>query len=184
MKIRNDEQWRHIDGFDDKYMVSSYGRIKSLSRKKHLPNGGTCMSKEKILSPGEIKKNGYLIVYLRKDGKPHRFYVHRIVAEAFIGKSNQDVNHIDGNKQNNNIKNLEYCSRSENMLHSFRVLGQNCRKVDQFSKGGEFIKRWNNAYEVYDVIGVNRGNINSCINGKRKTAGGFIWKGVSNVVTE
>lgn len=64
--------------------------------------------------------NGYLSVSLRKDGKQKRFYVHRLVAEAFIENpmNLREVNHIDENKSNNNVSNLEWCSHSYNMLYA------------------------------------------------------------------
>lgn len=104
----NEEIWRVI--FVD-YLVSNLGRVKSLK------NG-----KEKILSPFKAS-NGYLRVSLSIDGKQKNFAVHRLVAMAFIPnpKNKSQVNHIDGDKLNNCVENLEWVSSKENMRHAFRT---------------------------------------------------------------
>lgn len=68
------------------------------------------------------RKDGYHSVILNCNGKQKNKYLHRIVLEAFIGKDNRQCNHIDGNKSNNDLSNLEYCTRSENQRHRFDVL--------------------------------------------------------------
>lgn len=88
------------------YLVSTYGRVKSLK------------GKVKILKP--VLGRGYLRVDLSKDGKPKHFNVHQLVALAFIPNPNckREVNHIDGNKLNNYVDNLEWCTQSENIQHA------------------------------------------------------------------
>lgn len=106
------EEWRPVVGFEGKYEASSLGRIKSLPR---LAWNGSGMKpiRERILKPG-VCKNGYWRVVL---GLGNGRTVHRLVAEAFLGKSHLDVNHKDGNKSNNSIKNLEFISHLENVRH-------------------------------------------------------------------
>ena len=104
------EIWKIIENFPD-YEVSNQGRVKSLK-----------FGKEIILTPG--KNKGYLIVKLYKNGKKYNKTVHRLVLKAF--KPNEDLNknecnHIDGNKTNNCVENLEWCTHSENIKHAFRV---------------------------------------------------------------
>ena len=102
-----EEIWKVIDGAPQ-YLISSFGRVKSLKRKE-----------EKILS--ERKVNGYKVVGINFGKKRKQVKVHRLVAIAFIPNPEQkdQINHIDGNKQNNNVTNLEWCTRQENMKHAF-----------------------------------------------------------------
>lgn len=99
-------EWKEIQGFNDKYLVSDDGKVWSKLN-----------SCEISINPGS---RGYQIVTLFENGKRYTRYVHRLVAIAFLGyKKGLVVNHIDGNKQNNNLYNLEWITQSENMIHSF-----------------------------------------------------------------
>ena len=102
------ERWRSIKGFDG-YKVSSNGRVKNR-------NG-------KIMKPYRNKSTGYMMIRLWKDKKHNTKTVHRLVANAFISKDNDDfvVNHIDGDKTNNCIENLEWCSKKDNSRHAIRT---------------------------------------------------------------
>lgn len=175
MKLR-----KHIRGYEGLYQVRSDGAIISVPREKRLSNGKSCQSKERILSPARIGINGYEIVYLRKNGKSHRHYVHRLVADNFLNdvKNGDVINHINGIKYDNRVENLEWCSQSENVKHATRILGLRSRKVAQYDKRGNYIKTWANAYEAQEKLGINHGNINSCINKHRKTAGGYRWEAI------
>ena len=111
--------WKDIKGFEGLYQISDDGRIKSLSRTVPGGYGCTRFMAEKILSC--YKNRGYMYANLRKDGKDNVCQVHRLVAETFIPnplKKNQ-INHIDGNKLNNTVSNLEWCTSSENLFHAF-----------------------------------------------------------------
>lgn len=105
------EIWCDVIGFEESYQVSNYGRIKSLKNKT-----------PKILKP-MLNHKGYLKVDLRKNNHHSLFYIHRLVAKAFIPQTHdkQQVNHIDGNKFNNHYTNLEWVTPSENMYHSYRI---------------------------------------------------------------
>ena len=101
-----EEEWREIQGYDGKYLVSNKGRIKSLKN-----------SKERILTAFPNNK-GYYRVCLCRDGEGKHFLVSRLVAEAFCENLRPEeadvVDHIDGNISNNNAENLQWLSRSEN----------------------------------------------------------------------
>ncbi len=101
------------------YEVSDCGDIFSKERIVIRKNGRPYKVKRTQLKPG-TDGGGYSRVAIIINGSLITLKVHRVVCEAFIGKSDLDVNHKDGNKKNNNISNLEYCNRSENVLHAFR----------------------------------------------------------------
>jgi len=105
------EEWKTIKVFDD-YEISNFGRVKSFKRYK---NG-------KILNYYD-DSHGYLFVKLYINGKSDNKRIHRLVLETFVG-INPDkpfCNHIDGNKENNYIENLEWCTPSENIKHEFKI---------------------------------------------------------------
>lgn len=116
------EQWRKIKGYEN-YEVSSLGRIRKGDKFYQPINNGY----------------NYLSVGLRKDGIKKRYYIHRLVADAFIDnfENKKEVNHIDGIRINNQLSNLEWVTRSENHYHRYKVLGQ---KGVNFGKTGE--KNW------------------------------------------
>lgn len=116
------EEWRDIKGFEGLYMVSNLGRVKSLSRVITEINGKKRVSKEKILKSKRIS-SGYRAVILYKDRKEKTMYIHRLVAQAFLQNNNNytDVNHKDGNKENNILSNLEWVTRSYNIKHAYNT---------------------------------------------------------------
>lgn len=116
-----EEIWKDIPGFEGRYQVSNMGRVKSLPfMQRFLTKRGEeafRQTKERIISQQAIN-SGYLIVHLNLDYKRKAATVHRLVADAFVRGVGDEVNHKDGNKQNNCASNLEYCSYSENLLHA------------------------------------------------------------------
>lgn len=105
------EVWKVIPGYEGIYEVSDFGRVKSILRTDRFgrTRGGM------FLSPG-LGKNGYYTVALCKNGKQKSRNVHKLVMEAFVGKSEKVVNHIDGVRSNNNLSNLEYVTQRENVI--------------------------------------------------------------------
>jgi len=108
------ETWKDIEGFEGKYQVSTWGRVRSI-------NG--------ILKPYENKK-GYLKIGLCRDGRSIKKRINRLVALAFIPNPYNlpEVNHIDGNKQNNSITNLEWTDGRGNRLHN-KIFKENLEKM-------------------------------------------------------
>lgn len=109
------EQWKEIKGCEDKYMVSSFGRVKTLARTVKFKGNQVRHLTERIIKP-QLSNCGYWIVTIQ--GK--RELIHRLVAETFLDNKQIQVNHIDGNKLNNKLDNLEWCTRSENMIHAHK----------------------------------------------------------------
>jgi hypothetical protein len=108
------EIWREVDGYEGLYQVSNFGRVKSLPR---------ATTSGKILKIQINPKNKYCYVGLCRDNKKASKRVHILVANAFLGTNPNklQVNHKDGNKANNKVSNLEYCTQSENMKHAYLI---------------------------------------------------------------
>lgn len=112
--------WKQIKGFEN-YLISDKGEVKSAERIIHDAAGHTYVHPEKVLKPNKTP-NGYQVVYLRANGKTYAKYIHRLVAESFM-PTNDDlvVNHVDGDKSNNNLNNLEWVTYHDNNQHAYDI---------------------------------------------------------------
>ena len=120
------EKWFPIPGYEEIYSISNHNRVRrDIDGLKTSKAGHT-------LKP-LIDSNGYLRVTLYKNGSAEYFLIHRIIAHIFIGPcpKGEQVNHKDWNKLNNDPENLEYCSASENMFHSYNVLGRQAARGER-----------------------------------------------------
>lgn len=174
------EIYKDIPGFENKYQISNFGNVKSVN---YLNT-----KKPRVLVP--IKHHlGYLLVHL---GFNKIKMVHTLVAESFIPnpEGKKYVNHIDGNKQNNNVRNLEWVTSKENMNHAIRTGLRNPHKnnhprgsdtsnskhVFQCTKDGTPIKEWACISDAAREIGCNPSSIVNNAMGRTKTLHGFTWK--------
>lgn len=188
-----EEVFKDILGYEGLYQISNYGRVKSLKRKNIFYCGlrkeyAERPVKEKILSISKSNR-GYLQVCLTKNGKYKTFLVHRLVAQTFIPNplNKLTVNHIDGNKENNCVNNLEWATSSENIKHAFTIGIKeihNKLKVNQYDLEDNFIKTWNCITDFLKANNINlkSSNISMCCKGKRPTAYGYKWKYADDVL--
>lgn len=111
--LNENEIWRKIPEFEQNYEVSNLGRVRSIHGYGGVPSGH--------IKATNVCSKGYSIIKLYRDNKCFNDLIHRCVAKAFIPNptSKETVNHIDGNKQNNCVENLEWVTYSENHLHAF-----------------------------------------------------------------
>jgi len=117
------EIWKDINGFEGYYQVSSLGKIKSLRFNK-------------IRYLKFYKRNGYFCIDLQIKNKIKKTTVHRLVASAFILNplNKPMINHINGNRKDNRVENLEWVTNSENLIHAHRVLNVNKIKADKIKE--------------------------------------------------
>lgn len=172
-------KFREAKGYDG-FLVSDTGIVKSAKTDK---------IRNQYTSP-----TGYVRVNIRQGGRWKTVSVHRLVADAFIPNPQNKpcVNHIDGNKANNNAENLEWCTHSENESHSYKCLGktvspEHIKKiiklhkeavstpVTQFTLGGKNVRTFVSMAEAHRATGIAQSNISKCCNNERNQAGGYKW---------
>lgn len=117
-----DEIWKPVDGYEGIYEVSNIGRVKSLPKTIIIKQPKAIRIFQSRLFKKSVNRYGYIIVSLHLNLKIKQFKVHRLVAKAFIPNPDNKpyVNHIDGDKQNNHVTNLEWCTAQENSIHAVR----------------------------------------------------------------
>ena len=177
------EIWKDVPNYDDRYQASNMGKIRSKTRKTQFGRGWRIYESQ-IMTPQE-DKDGYYKVALAKDGRKKRFFVHRLVAMTFLGIDSERtvVNHKDGNKQNNNLSNLEWVTPSENTLHAFRTglkkphnggTNKIVEKIDP--ETDEVVDTFNSITEASESMGCTLQLISMACRGKVKQAKGFVWR--------
>ena len=135
-------------------------------------------------------RSGYMQFHVNISGRQMTYMIHRLVAMAYLDNADNlpEVNHKDGDKLNNKVSNLEWCTRSHNILHGIKngLIGvhmkgksgskhQRSRPVFQFDKDGNQIQEYGSIREAGRITGIGK-VINDALKGRLKTAGGFIWK--------
>ena len=163
------EVWRPIKDYEGRYEVSSLGRVRSVFHNI-------------VLTPDTAR--GYKRVTLFNKGIRDRRMVHILVAEAFIPNlyNKPHINHIDENRANNAVSNLEWCTPKENCNHGTRNLKISSRvskPVKQLTKSGELIRIWSSMTEASEKLGITLSEISVCTRLHHKSAGGYKWRYVN-----
>ena len=156
------EVWKDIEESGGRYEVSNKGRVRNKETQHILKPGIKCGYEQVALRCGAITK--------------HR-NIHRLVAIAFIPnpKNLGYVNHIDENKKNNNVENLEWCTCQYNVTYGKGGMARNS-PVIQKSKENEIIKIWGSIKEASETLGIKRQGISRVCRNGRQTSGGFRWE--------
>lgn len=194
-QIGSNNMWKEIKGYEGYYEVSEAGEVRSLDRVVYDTKGchkgkahpvKSRMMKQSI-SIGHGRKDGYYVVNLHKDGISYVIPVHLLVARTFIPNTLNlpTVNHIDGNKLNNDVSNLEWVSYSDNNIHALKNGLRNPRgtPIAQLTTDGKLVGVYNSSYEATRLTGLSFNNISHCLNGRANTAYGFVWKRLSESPT-
>ena len=178
------EIWKDVVGYEGYYKVSSLGIVKGVERKFTQFNGltkryNTKTLSEKVMKPFE-DKDGYLKIQLTKDGVHNKFFVHRLVAIAFLPnpENKPEVNHKEGNKKDNRVEMLEWNTTSENQRHAIanklyetargeksgqaKLKESEVREIHKLWKSGEVSQQY-----LSDMFGVAGSAISRIVNGVR-----------------
>lgn len=189
----NGEVWVdiNIDGIRGDYQISNYERVKALSRSITKQGNRTFLLKEKIRKHVFDKKTGYRCIMFKNIGKniDVKYSIHILMAFHFVSNKNKDkykqVNHITGNKWDNRPKNLEWVTRSQDLIHKYHILNykfpdnrkginSNCsKKIIQKDINGNFVKEWNSQGDIERELGLKQSNISRACNKNNAISHGF-----------
>lgn len=187
-----------VTGYEGLYKVSDSGAIYSIDRIVKRSSSTNKVLKGKMIKP-QLGTNGYYFVCLSKNSIVKQMLVHRIVAISFLGyKAGMEVNHINENKADNRLCNLEWISHKSNMNHGtlterrvsnsdFKgknnpmygkcgIRNPNSKAVRQYTKDNEFVREYGSVREAAMETGFNASYIAGAANGRYNYANGFIWK--------
>ncbi len=173
------EVWKDIEGYEGRYKISCYGRVKRLHHAfPHL--GGFRHVKDVICKTHKSSTTGYYMYSFNLDRNAKRKTIHRLVAMAFIPNVNNLplVNHKDENRGNNHVDNLEWCTAKYNQEYSHvheRAMSQ-YKKVRQYDKDGNLVSEYANTGDAAKAIGVGITSIRAAVVGKIGSVKGFIWR--------
>jgi len=186
------EDWKPFPGFEKDYLISNKGNVWSIRASRLL----------KL----KITAGGYLRVSPSVNGYRKECAVHRMVALAFIPnpENKPTVNHLNENKKDNRVENLEWATTAEQNVYGTRIeramahTDWNKRKIDysvvaakhdyhqmnrkqmkpvlQFDESGTLIARYDGVAEAARAVGISAGHICCCLKGRRRTSGGYQWK--------
>lgn len=171
---RTEEIWKDIPGYEGIYQASTFGRIRSIPHLiKANKDGGTRYTNLYVKNP-TVGWHGYSYIGTSKNGECKTELLHRLIAKTFLPNPNNlpAVNHKDGNKQNNYIENLEWCTDSENQMHtSINGLFKKTKKVKCVETGAVY----RNSCDAEKQTGVSSRTIRNVCAGIGNTAGGYKW---------
>ena len=170
-----------IKGYEGLYSITEDGKVFTHYQNKYMKTF--------------INNSGYEVASLVKDGKKKKHLVHRLVAETYLGDGKgKEVNHINFIKTDNNVNNLEWVTRKENIRHNIehgnfnveiaqkKAKEVNKRKVAQYTLDGKLVAVFNSQKEAGEKTGSSPSKISLVVNGKRETHNNFIWRRVHDIV--
>lgn len=187
------EIWKPIKNYPN-YEISNLGRVKSKERMVNTIGGAKRKIREKIIKPTFDSRGYYVVSLYNENGKSKPKTIHRLVCEVFLeNKDNYPViNHINGIKTDNRLENLEFCTQSHNVKEAYRlglekpqltnlgklgIKNKKSKKIKQIDiVTNEVINYHYGTLEAQRNTGINFRNIYLCLNGKRKSAGGYVWR--------
>ena len=160
------ETFVKIEGFEN-YEVSNLGKVRNIKSGR-------------VLKPS-LNQSGYLGLCLYENNKRKYLLLHRIIATAFIDnpEGKPQVNHIDENKLNNDLSNLEWCTARENAIHGTRTkrsAEKRSIEVIQLDLDDNVLNVFKSMHQAERETGVSSGDISRCCDGKRKSSGGYKWR--------
>lgn len=177
MKQLKNEIWKPIKDYEGLYEINNYGLVKNVKTNK--------------IKEIQINDLGRPYVLIYKDSKPKCLKIHKCLYETFIGEipNDYDVHHIDHNIQNNSLENLQLLPmHTHRKMHYEEHLKPICKyaaslaaeklskTVIQYTKNDEFVAEYKSTQEASRQTGINQSHISDVCNGKRKSAGGYVWK--------
>lgn len=167
-----EREWKPIPKFEGWYEVSNFGEVRSVDREVNYKTSGKSFRKGVMLRP-KIGKHGYKEVVLIMNGKRHCCRIHKLVALAFLPNplNLPCINHLNEDKSDNRVCNLEWCTVQYNTLYSMPTIA-----IGQYDLSGNLIATFSHYTDAGNSVGGNKYGVYRCCIGKMKTYKGYVWK--------